>query len=395
MDHCHFFVCTTHPGVATELEKILKEINFPFPYDIAFLDRVNASEDAIKAEFKKADVAISDPHVAPLLSDPQNSCPKLRWFQSVFAGVDNFQKMTPNPYGPEYAKLPFVVTRGATLYGPAMAEYALGALLMLQRSFLVYKELQPSKQSPWANRQPGLHFPLLSSQTIGILGASGSIGQDTARRFHTLGCKVWGLCRRHRKEGEAQLTPQVESHLNATLPPASNAFERMFALEDEKDESQSVLKEFLAGCDAIINVLPGTPETKYLLGGRTDKDGKPVPCPLQACKPNCIFINVGRGTIIKAESLVEALQKKWICHAVVCLLLSFLFFTSLLSFYSSSISFLSLSLSSHPHSSCVQTSSMCLKLNHFLKQAHLLLNSLPSRSPLLLMSPVPHKAILS
>lgn len=317
----NFFICCPNPGVKGEVEKVLKEINFPFDFEVKFLNRLESSEEDIKAEIKKSHVMISDPHIAHLLTNPKESCPNLRWFQSTFAGVDNFRNMKPCPYGPEFAKLPFVVTRGATLFGPAMAEYAISAVVMLQRRFFSFKELQPEKKSPYERRGPAVHFELLSNLRIGILGASGSIGQDIARRFYVLGSPVWGVCKHIRKEGEPKLTPQVESHLNAHLPPADICFEKMFALDEEKDESQKVLREFLSGVDVLINVLPSTPETKYLLGGRTSKDGKPLPSPLESCKRNCVFINMGRGTIIKEEVLVDVLKKKWIQHAVVCILI--------------------------------------------------------------------------
>lgn len=38
---------------------------------------------------------------------------------------------------------------------------------------------------------------------------------------------------------------------------------------------------------------------------------------LSRCKPECVFINVGRGSVIQIESILEALEKKWIAGAVL------------------------------------------------------------------------------
>lgn len=38
---------------------------------------------------------------------------------------------------------------------------------------------------------------------------------------------------------------------------------------------------------------------------------------MKNCQPSTIFINVGRGSIIKSEDLIEALNKKWIRGAIL------------------------------------------------------------------------------
>ncbi|KAH7830014.1 putative D-isomer specific 2-hydroxyacid dehydrogenase NAD-binding protein [Monocercomonoides exilis] len=312
----HFYICSISPCLRPTLEKCLKEVEFPFETEIVYHHRLQTPEDQIREELKKADVVIAEPHIAHLLSNPQESCPKLRWFQSTFAGVDHFMNMKPCPYAPDLVPLPFALTRGAALFGPGMAEYAISMMIAVQRNFFTLKEAQMKKESPYSIRECATTFPLLSQLTVGILGASGSIGQDTARRLYVLGCNVWGLCRRHRKEGEPLVTPQVESPLNARLPPADQCFQKLVALEDD-DEKQSLLRSFLSGVDVVINILPSTPDTNYLLGGRIDKDGKPIPSPLEACKPHCVFINIGRGSIISEAAMVDVLKRKCIRHAVL------------------------------------------------------------------------------
>lgn len=76
------------------------------------------------------------------------------------------------------------------------------------------------------------------------------------------------------------------------------------------DEHRTVnnLSDILENCDYIINVLPSTRDTVGLLNGNV----------LQHCKvKNTIFINIGRGTIIREADLVAALEQKWISAAIL------------------------------------------------------------------------------
>lgn len=60
--------------------------------------------------------------------------------------------------------------------------------------------------------------------------------------------------------------------------------------------------------DYLINVLPSTKDTKDLLDGDL----------LYNClNRKTIFINIGRGTIISEQSLLKALDKKWIGGAIL------------------------------------------------------------------------------
>ncbi|KAH7822022.1 putative 4-phosphoerythronate dehydrogenase [Monocercomonoides exilis] len=312
----NFFVCSAVKEIPEKLEKFLKEIEFPFETRISYVDRLSGTDDEIKTQLKSAHVVIGEPHFAHLLSNPEISCPNLRWFQSTAAGLEYFMKMNPCPYFPTFAKLPFVVTRGATFYGPTMAEYCISMMIAVQRSFFKMKEVQIKLDSPYVDRDNYTKFPLLSQLTVGIMGATGSIGQDIARRLYALGCTVIGLCRRKRKEGEPIVTPQVETPVNAHLPPSELCFEEMYPILGD-DEKQTSLRTFLSKADVVINVLPTTLETIHLLGGRLDSEGKEIPSPMESCKKSCIFINIGRGTIIKEDVLVDILKKGTISHAVL------------------------------------------------------------------------------
>jgi len=76
------------------------------------------------------------------------------------------------------------------------------------------------------------------------------------------------------------------------------------------DERRTVdgLPEILKNCDYVINVLPATRDTVGLLNGNV----------LQHCQAkNAVFINVGRGSVIRETDLVNALEQKWISAAIL------------------------------------------------------------------------------
>lgn len=76
------------------------------------------------------------------------------------------------------------------------------------------------------------------------------------------------------------------------------------------DESFAVenLHECLQKCDYLCNILPSTPSTVGLLSGNV----------LQSCKEKqTVLINVGRGDVVSEESLLKALDHKWIGGAIL------------------------------------------------------------------------------
>jgi len=76
------------------------------------------------------------------------------------------------------------------------------------------------------------------------------------------------------------------------------------------DEHRTIdgLSEILENCDYIINILPSTPDTVGFLNGNI----------LERCKSkNAVFINVGRGSVIRETDLINALEQKWISAAIL------------------------------------------------------------------------------
>lgn len=148
-----------------------------------------------------------------------------RWVQATWAGVDSLLRALPAKTttaasaAAATAAPTFVLTRFGGVFGPAMAEYVLHAILQRERQAARLDEQQ--RQRRWQQRpsdagpdaQP---YRLLSRLSIGILGL-GDIGLAVARACRAMGMTVFGLTR----------TPpsQPLSEVQAYFQPVSRRYE--------------------------------------------------------------------------------------------------------------------------------------------------------------------------
>jgi len=176
--------------------------------------------------------------------------------------------------------------RGASLanaYGHeiGIAEYVLGAILTLTRSFarLDAALRRGTWESQWAvGVAPPPPWPELAGKTLGILGY-GRIGQCVARRAHAFDMTVVGIRR------------------DTSHPDPQGALVR----------GPDALGDVLTRADYLAITLPLTPETRGLLGERE----------LRAMKPTAILVNVSRAEIIGEDALYEALVERRIGAAAL------------------------------------------------------------------------------
>src|SRR5699024_2142084 len=67
------------------------------------------------------------------------------------------------------------------------------------------------------------------------------------------------------------------------------------------------ISTYLPIADFVVSVLPSTNETRYLLNYKH----------LQEMPNHCVFMNIGRGDVIKEENILKAVRKEEIYHAVL------------------------------------------------------------------------------
>ena len=218
--------------------------------------RFNALDDVHAEDVLWADIVLGN---APVSMISKNK--HIEWFQSNSAGPDAYLKPGVLPEN-------CMVTNATGAYGLAISEWMLAMWLGIQKDMFLYRDRQNQRQ--WAP---------IDRPVRGITGARvlcvgmGDIGSNFARRAHMLGAEVVGVRRTVHPD-----TPCPDYCLRVV--------------------AQSQLDEELPEADLIALSLPGTPETNKLFNAER----------FARCKDGAILINVGRGTTVDSDALVEALR---------------------------------------------------------------------------------------
>ena len=185
---------------------------------------------------------------------------ELKWLQMWSAGVDSLPLADIKKYG-------ITVTNSSGVHPLPIAEYVFAMLLTFVRE--IHYSVRHQQDHFWDTRtRVDGNISLLNGKTIGILGA-GVIGAEIAKVSKAFSMRVLG-CRRSGK----------------VLPE----YDEMYA--------QAQLSEFLAQCDFVINILPNTPETNYIMNDEA----------FAAMKQGAYYITAGRGPTTSTEALISALQ---------------------------------------------------------------------------------------
>jgi phosphoglycerate dehydrogenase-like enzyme len=179
----------------------------------------------------------------------------LRWIQSVSAGTDQFPVQILGERG-------IVLTSARGIHETQVSEHALGLLLAMTRGIATAVSNQAAKN--WTRAE----VTELHEMTLGVLGL-GVIGEGVARRAAAFGMRVIGTKRN---------PASYDGVADRVLPP---------------EATLEVFRE----ADAVVITLPGTPETSGIVGASE----------LEALRGGWL-VNVGRGSVIDTDALVEAMD---------------------------------------------------------------------------------------
>lgn len=259
------------PAVTVLYEpELLPPERFPADHagDPAF-KRTADQEERYWAMLKAADVLYGFPNESPDgLARIARENPRLRWVHAMAAGAGGAVRAS----GLDQQTLQkFKITTSAGVHALPLAEFAaLGVLNGLKRTPELARD-QAAKV--W----PQLRTPtrLANGSTLVVTGL-GEIGLETARIARALGMKVSGTKR--------------------TVEPIEGI---------EKVTDNAGLTTLLATADAVVNTLPGTPFTEKLFIREV----------FAAMKPGTVFVNVGRGTVVDEQALLEALENGQVSYA--------------------------------------------------------------------------------
>jgi phosphoglycerate dehydrogenase-like enzyme len=231
--------------------------------DLARLVHVTGVE-GLEEHLRDLDVVFAWNFDRPMLLDVVPRAPRLRWIQSISAGVEELASPTLPAHG-------VVLTNAAGVYDPGLAESVLGFLLAFSTRLLEDARLQPGA---W----PVDEIRLLRGTTALVVGV-GSIGTEIGRLLRAVGLRVRGVAR----------TPR----------PPDQTFEAIAGPDELLGE--------LARADHVVNVLPITNATR----GFFDAEA------FAAMRPHAIFVNIGRGATVDEPALIEALRSGVIAGAAL------------------------------------------------------------------------------
>lgn len=220
-----------------------------------------AAEASKKEVIETADIILGN-----VSADALTEAKKLKFLQLNSAGANEY--VTPGVL-PDGVKL----CNATGAYGKSIAEHMLAAAFTLLKKMNHYENNRLRHQ--W--KDEGNVGTIFGSTTL-ILGM-GDIGSEFAMRMHALGSRVIAI-RRNQSE----------------KPDYIDGLYQMDALE-----------ELLPQADIVACSLPGTDATYHLLNASR----------LKLMKNSAILINVGRGTLIPTEDLIDALKNGTIAAAAI------------------------------------------------------------------------------
>ena len=232
-------------GMAADLPKVLIDDDVVAPKDESELANVADAECAIGTN--------NGARAQKLL----NAAPKLRWYHSVGAGVEDLVGV------PEFRARGITLTNNSGSYDIQIAEHAIAFILAGAKRLHVYRD-QQSRRNWKEHRQDEIR-----GATLVVYGL-GSIGAEIARLGAALGMRVIGVRRR------IEPAPGVER----IVPP-------------------EMLAEVVAEADYLAVAAPLTTATR----GAVSRDV------IGRMKKTAWIVNIARGAIVDEAALVDALRQ--------------------------------------------------------------------------------------
>ncbi|WP_340372797.1 D-2-hydroxyacid dehydrogenase [Peribacillus sp. FSL E2-0218] len=189
----------------------------------------------------------------------------LKWIMVMSAGMELLPFKAIEKRG-------IMVTNARGIHKIPMAEYTIGMLLQYEKKLKLL--MKNEREERWDRK---IEVGELNGKTMLVIG-TGAIGGEVARlgkafRMTTLG-------------------------MNRSGKPVE-CIDRMYTLD--------CLLEVISRADYIVSVLPSTAETKHLLQMEH----------FIAMKDSAVFVNIGRGDLVKADVLQKALESGELAHAIL------------------------------------------------------------------------------
>ncbi len=206
----------------------------------------------------EADIAFGQPDAAQCVRSP-----RLRWIAVTSAGYTRYDN---EPFREALRGRAGVSTNASSVFAEPCAQHALAMMLALGRRLPGALEEQRGERR-WLHAELRGESRLLTGETVLMLGF-GAIGRRLAELLAPFRTRIFAVRRRAYSE------PGV--HIIA----------------EEK------LSAVIAEADHVVNLLPDNEGSRNYVNARR----------LGWCKPGAKFYNIGRGTTVDQNALIEALE---------------------------------------------------------------------------------------
>ncbi len=218
-------------------------------------------KDKLKEEIDKAEIIIGEPEIS-MIAD----APNLKLIQMTMAGTDQYTRAEGFPRH-------VMLANASGAFGGVISQYVIGAILNIYHKFYLYRDNQ--KKNLWQDM--GVETSLTGRRVL-IVGA-GNIGSSVARRLSVFDTVTVGI---RRKVNE--------------IPPFFSEIHSLAELDSQ-----------LPIADAVVCCIPNSDYTYHLF----DKSK------FMLMKKDAIFVNVGRGSLVVQEDLVDVLKSGHLKGAVL------------------------------------------------------------------------------
>jgi phosphoglycerate dehydrogenase-like enzyme len=260
------------------------------PFSMTLMDKFRAVSPELEIEQEEQperrwpDNRITQAEIVFAISAIPNpeQAPNLRWLQTHWAGVEHLRAEA-------IWKSDITITTTSGIHAPNIGQYVMTQILTWANR--VPRWFHYQRNSDWPEDRWAKFLPdELRGRTLGILGY-GSIGREIARLAKGFGMTVLATKRDARRIEDSGYT------LPGTGDPDGSMVDRIYPGE--------ATRMMVGECDYVVITLPETPGTHHIVDESI----------LRGMKTDCFLVNVGRGSVINEDDLVQALKKGWIAGA--------------------------------------------------------------------------------
>lgn len=227
------------------------------------IEAVTDKDKDLETKIKAADILISND--LSLLTDKNSK--NLKWIHLTSAGTNKL---------PEFLKSSkTLITNSSGVHPIPISEHVFGLMIMLARRMHQALRIQ-TEDKKWIRSYEYFHPQELFGKSLLIVGM-GRIGDRIAEIAKVLGMETSGVVRNLDRKRKTKVKLWAAKNLGSAIK----------------------------GADFIVNCLPGTDQTKGIFNKNI----------FSQFKPQSYFINIGRGTTVVEDDLIEVLQKNLIAGA--------------------------------------------------------------------------------